>query len=221
MARLLQPVREGLLNVIPYPYDLDMIYPPNIHDLLSLEPDYPNTDPPAPNFGSRQSRSDDARDDAGRPARNLRGETARLWERLPRLSADALLQRVWGPEWVSEGWLLRNVVKKRRRKPGYDAADPRCIITEPRMGYRISSEVGGQLALGVPASFAARGVPSRSRLRKCARWIPRMSGGHPFRCDGKWQHRCRRMWRWVENALGIKNRGRDYIRGPMGWMRLS
>ena len=51
------------------------------------------------------------------------------------LTHGLLLRRVWGPERVGEGWLLRNVVKKLRRKLGDDAADPRYIITEPREGW--------------------------------------------------------------------------------------
>ena len=50
-----------------------------------------------------------------------------------------LLQRVWGPEKVGEGWLLRNVVNRLRRKLGDDAASPRYIITEPRVGYRMAA----------------------------------------------------------------------------------
>ena len=49
-----------------------------------------------------------------------------------------LLQRVWDPERVGEGWLVRNVVKRLRRKLGDDAADPRYIVTEPRKGYRMA-----------------------------------------------------------------------------------
>ena len=56
------------------------------------------------------------------------------------LTHGLLLRRVWGPEHVSEGWLLRNVVKKLRRKLGDDAADPRYIFTEPRVGYRMAGE---------------------------------------------------------------------------------
>ena len=58
----------------------------------------------------------------------------------PVLNQSLLLQRVWGPERLGEGWLLRNVVKKLRRKLGDDAADPRYIITEPRVGYRMAGE---------------------------------------------------------------------------------
>ena len=54
------------------------------------------------------------------------------------LTHGLLLRRVWGPEHVSEGWLLRNVVKNLRRKLGDDAADPRYIFTEPRVGYRMA-----------------------------------------------------------------------------------
>ena len=55
------------------------------------------------------------------------------------LTHGLLLRRVWGPERVGEGWLLRNVVKKLRRKLGDNAADPRHIFTEPRVGYRMAS----------------------------------------------------------------------------------
>ena len=54
------------------------------------------------------------------------------------LTQGLLPQRVWGPERVGEGWLLRNVVKRLRRKPGDDAANPRYIVTEPRVGYRMA-----------------------------------------------------------------------------------
>ena len=39
------------------------------------------------------------------------------------LTRGLLLQRVWGPEHVGEGWLLRNVVKVLRRKLGDDAGN--------------------------------------------------------------------------------------------------
>ena len=55
------------------------------------------------------------------------------------LTHGLLLRRVWGPEHVGEGWLLRNVVKNLRRKLGDDAADPRYIITEPRVGHRMAA----------------------------------------------------------------------------------
>ena len=61
------------------------------------------------------------------------------------LTHGLLLRRVWGPERVGEGWLLRNVVKKLRRKLGDDAADPRYIATEPRMGYRMAAGEGEEL----------------------------------------------------------------------------
>ena len=58
------------------------------------------------------------------------------------LTHGLLLQRVWGPKRTREGWLLRNVVKVLRRKLGDDAADPRYIATEPRVGYRMAA--GGE-----------------------------------------------------------------------------
>ena len=55
------------------------------------------------------------------------------------LTHGLLLQRVWGPERVGEGWLLRNVVKVLRRKLGDDAGNPKYIFTEPRVGYRMAA----------------------------------------------------------------------------------
>ena len=55
------------------------------------------------------------------------------------LTHAVLLQRVWGPERVGEAWLVRNVVKRLRRKLGDDADDPRYILTEPRVGYRMAT----------------------------------------------------------------------------------
>ena len=55
------------------------------------------------------------------------------------LTGDLLLQRVWGTERVREGWLLRDVVKRPRRKLGDDAANPRYIFAEPPVGYRMAT----------------------------------------------------------------------------------
>ena len=53
------------------------------------------------------------------------------------LNHNALLHRVWGPERVGEPWLVRDVIKRLRRKLGDDAANPSYIFTEPRVGYRM------------------------------------------------------------------------------------
>ena len=68
------------------------------------------------------------------------------------LNHSVLLQRVWGPKQVGEGWLVRDVVKRLRRKLGDDTADPRYIFTEPRVGYRMAVEEGpsGEPALPTP-----------------------------------------------------------------------
>ena len=50
---------------------------------------------------------------------------------------DQLLQGVWGIERKGETWLVRNVVKRLRRKLGDDAKYPAYIFTEPRVGYRM------------------------------------------------------------------------------------
>ena len=66
------------------------------------------------------------------------------------LTHNVLLQRVWGPERVGEPWLVRDVVKRLRRKLGDDAHSPTYIFTEPRVGYRMApgreESVAGALA---------------------------------------------------------------------------
>ena len=76
---------------------------------------------------------------AGEPVELTDTEYAALYQlavQAPKvLTHSLLLQRVWGPERVGQGWLLRDVVKRLRRKLGDDAANPRYIVTEPRVGY--------------------------------------------------------------------------------------
>ena len=79
---------------------------------------------------------------AGEPVELTATEYAVLYHlsvHAPRvLSQNVLLQRVWGPERLGKGWLLRNVVKKLRRKLRDSATNPRYIVTEPRVGYRMA-----------------------------------------------------------------------------------
>ena len=53
------------------------------------------------------------------------------------LTHDHLLHQVWGPGRTGEPWLIRDVVKRLRRKLGDDADNPVYISTEPRVGYRM------------------------------------------------------------------------------------
>ena len=75
----------------------------------------------------------------GEPVELTATEYAVLYElsvHAPRtLTHAVLLQRVWGPEKVGEPWLVRDLVRKLRRKLGDNAADPKYIFTEPRVGY--------------------------------------------------------------------------------------
>ena len=52
------------------------------------------------------------------------------------------LQRIWGPERTGEPGLVRNVVKRLRRKMGDDANNSAHIFTEPRVGYRMAKGEG-------------------------------------------------------------------------------
>ena len=80
----------------------------------------------------------------GEPVKTTATEYALLYElatNAPRvLPHSVLLQRVWGPERVGEAWLVRDVVKRLRRKLGDNADSPTYIFTEPRVGYRMATE---------------------------------------------------------------------------------
>ncbi len=85
----------------------------------------------------------------GEPVELTATEYAVLYEltvHAPRvLTHGVLLQRVWGPERVGDAWLVRDVVRRLRRKLGDDADSPTYIITEPRVGYRTAvGEAGSQ-----------------------------------------------------------------------------
>ncbi|MCY4529936.1 MAG: ATP-binding protein [Chloroflexi bacterium] len=79
---------------------------------------------------------------AGEPVQLTATEYAVLYElavHAPRvLTHTVLLQRIWGPERVGESWLVRDVVKRLRRKLGDGADNPKYIVTEPRVGYRMT-----------------------------------------------------------------------------------
>ena len=53
------------------------------------------------------------------------------------LTHDQLLARVWGQGKKGQPWLVREVVKRLRRKLGDAATNPRYILTKPRAGYRM------------------------------------------------------------------------------------
>jgi two-component system, OmpR family, KDP operon response regulator KdpE len=55
------------------------------------------------------------------------------------VSHRRLLQSVWGPDYGDETEYLRVVVNQLRKKIEADPAHPRCILTEPWVGYRFDS----------------------------------------------------------------------------------
>ena len=67
------------------------------------------------------------------------------WQLLAELAREAgkvltqrmLLQRVWGPEYADEAQYLRVYINQLRRKLEDDPANPRWIVTEPGVGYRL------------------------------------------------------------------------------------
>ena len=56
------------------------------------------------------------------------------------LTHGQLLQQVWGPAYTAEGHLLRVNISNLRRKIEPDPALPRYLVTEPRVGYRLTLE---------------------------------------------------------------------------------
>ena len=78
---------------------------------------------------------------AGRPVSLTATEYKLLYELATHagrvLTYDQILQRVWGPEYSGETELVRSFVRNLRRKLGDDAYNPRFILTERQVGYRM------------------------------------------------------------------------------------
>ena len=55
------------------------------------------------------------------------------------LTYRALLQAVWGPEYGDEKEYVWTYVRRLRRKLGEDQDQPRYILTEPGVGYRLAA----------------------------------------------------------------------------------
>jgi two-component system, OmpR family, KDP operon response regulator KdpE len=51
----------------------------------------------------------------------------------------ALLKEVWGPEYVDDVQTLRTHIARLRAKVEPEAETPRCIVTDPGVGYRFSA----------------------------------------------------------------------------------
>jgi two-component system KDP operon response regulator KdpE len=67
-----------------------------------------------------------------------------------------LLQAVWGPDYGAEVEYLRVFINQLRKKVEPDSANPRYIITEPNMGYRLAlpeKTSGKRLAASASSSF--------------------------------------------------------------------
>ncbi|HEX5050399.1 MAG TPA: response regulator [Planctomycetota bacterium] len=94
----------------------------------------------------------DLRVDLGARQVLLAGQEVRLtpieWKMLTVLVANAgrvvthqqLLQEVWGPQCVEETHYLRVYMSQMRRKLEPDPARPRCLLTEPGVGYRLRAD---------------------------------------------------------------------------------
>ena len=80
----------------------------------------------------------------GQPVELTATEYAVLYElsvNAPRvLTHNVLLQRVWSQARIGEAWLVRDVIKRLRRKLGDDAHHPSYVFTEPRVGYRLATD---------------------------------------------------------------------------------
>ena len=62
------------------------------------------------------------------------------------MTHEHLLRRVWGPDNSGDARQVRTIVKRLRQKLGDDAKNPRYILTQPRVGYRVArSETSEQM----------------------------------------------------------------------------
>lgn len=94
----------------------------------------------------------DLRVDLGTRQVLLGGQEVRLtpieWKMLTVLVTNAgrvvthqqMLQEVWGPQCLEETHYLRVYMSQMRRKLEPDPARPRCLLTEPGVGYRLRAE---------------------------------------------------------------------------------
>src|SRR5579859_494444 len=57
------------------------------------------------------------------------------------VTGHQLLKEVWGPSFTKEGQYLRLYMAKLRHKLEKDPTEPRYLITEPGVGYRLSIEI--------------------------------------------------------------------------------
>jgi len=56
------------------------------------------------------------------------------------LTDRMLLRQVWGPEYGDEAHYLHVYVARLRKKIEVDPQNPRCLVTEPGVGYRLIAE---------------------------------------------------------------------------------
>jgi two-component system KDP operon response regulator KdpE len=56
------------------------------------------------------------------------------------LTHRQLLKEVWGPNQTEEAHYLRVYMAQLRRKIEVDPAQPRYLLTEPGVGYRLAAE---------------------------------------------------------------------------------
>ena len=79
---------------------------------------------------------------AGRPVQLTAIEYGLLFELSANagrvMTYDRLLQRVWGLRGSGDSRRVRTAAKQLRRKLGDDANNPKYILTEPRVGYRMA-----------------------------------------------------------------------------------
>lgn len=61
------------------------------------------------------------------------------------LVADALLSKVWGPEYVGDYASLHLYISRLRRKLSEDSRQPRFIVTKPGIGYMMPREADADL----------------------------------------------------------------------------
>ncbi|MCW5883212.1 MAG: winged helix-turn-helix transcriptional regulator, partial [Anaerolineae bacterium] len=61
------------------------------------------------------------------------------------LSADTILEKVWGREYADRAEYVKLYIWRLRQKLERDATDPRYIVTERGRGYRFAPALGSQV----------------------------------------------------------------------------
>src|SRR4029450_5206147 len=112
------------------------------------------------------------------------------------LTANALLDQVWGHQFVSDS-VLRTAISELRTALGDDARQPRFIQTVSRRGYRFIAETVESVAAPIPSNVSAVEALDDASFVGRAEPLARLRRAWESACSGK------REIVWVAGEAGV------------------